>query len=249
MDRTILRDSLFAKYFECQDGILITELVTRLHFITDAYAQLNKMCTENVTMFSKFNSLKEIKAVSFLGKHYLILKEKMYSYVVIDADLVENVRNPKEIFDEDFFVNNFGERKTNEGLAYYNFDKYEGNIQELLSFYLENKEIFDLTHRLSYAFYIDEATTRLTINLREAKTQISFGAPGQFLYEQLFFKDALIPMGMQDAQRKIGLERMSEMLEKVKEIRVPISVIPNDLYQQFLIKKDPKQDSLVKKIN
>ena len=59
----------------------------------------------------------------------------MYSYVVIDADLVENVRNPKEIFDEDFFVNNFGERKTNEGLAYYNFDKYEGNIQELFSFY------------------------------------------------------------------------------------------------------------------
>ena len=33
MDKESLRDNLFAKYFECKDGILATDLVNQLHFI------------------------------------------------------------------------------------------------------------------------------------------------------------------------------------------------------------------------
>jgi len=43
---------------------------------------------------------------------------------------------------------------------------------------------------------------------------------------------------MQDAQNKIGLEKMQEMFERIKDIKIPKEVIPYDLYQQFLIQSN-----------
>lgn len=38
---------------------------------------------------------------------------------------------------------------------------------------------------------------------------------------------------MQDAQSKIGVERMDEMFDKIKQIKIPQKFIPLDLYQQY----------------
>lgn len=247
MDKESLRDNLFAKYFECKDGILATDLVNQLHFIPEIYAKLNEMCIGNVEMFDKFDRMKEVKAINFNNKKYLILRENIYSYIIIDMDKEENILNPAEIFDENFFISNFGERAIEPGITFYNFSKYEGNIPELIAFYLENKDVFDLSRNLSYVLSISSAVTRFSINFSEGRAQLAFWAPKQELYEQLFLQYDLSPSSMQDAQKKIGLERMLEMFQEVKKIKIPVEVVPDDLYQHFLTKKEMKQVVLTKK--
>ena len=42
---------------------------------------------------------------------------------------------------------------------------------------------------------------------------------------------------MQDAQSRIGLEKMKEMFTRIKTIKIPLDVIPHDLYEQYKLQK------------
>ena len=67
---------------------------------------------------------------------------------------------------------------------------------------------------------------------------MSFQTPNQFLYEQLWFNSDLSPSGMQDAQL-IGKERMNEMFDEVKNIKIPNELIPPIILEnkKTLVKK------------
>lgn len=52
------------------------------------------------------------------------------------------------------------------------------------------------------------------------------------MYENLFFDNDLNPFGLQDAGAKIGKEKMMEMLSKLKDIKIPISLLPELLQTQ-----------------
>ena len=99
---------------------------------------------------------------------------------------------------------------------------------------MENRNLLELSTELHYRLDIDEAWTFFFIDFANAEAQMGFQTPDQFLYEQLFLKYDLTPLRMQDAQEKIGITRMQEMFEKIKDLKIPIEVIPKDLYQQFL---------------
>ena len=40
---------------------------------------------------------------------------------------------------------------------------------------------------------------------------------------------------MQDAQQKMGIQKMKEIFAKTKDIKIPFECIPEDLYQQYVI--------------
>lgn len=240
MDKIALRDILFERYFQIENGILISNLVEKLSFIPEVWKKLHFLCENNIRYYDSFSPLENCKMLEHRQKKYLIIKLIMWRYVIIDVDKMENVTQTEfeTEFDEKFFVNNFDEIKEVDESIYsnlYRIEKYEGDVQELVKFYIENQNILNLSSQLYYKLEVGSAWTWFRIDFMNANAQIGFETPDQFLYEQLFLKYDLTACGMQDAQQKMGIEKMQEIFAKIKDIRMPIESIPKDLYQQYLI--------------
>ena len=48
MDKVVLRDKLFNKYFNVDDGVLVSDLTNKLSFIPDVWNKLHIMCQKNI---------------------------------------------------------------------------------------------------------------------------------------------------------------------------------------------------------
>lgn len=251
MEKVFLRNQLFDKYFEVENGVLATDLVDKLSFIPQLWKKLHILCENNIKYFDSFSNLEKFKLIDNKGKKYLILKIRMFKYIIIDIEKMENISEEqfRSEFDENFFVSNFDEIKDDRDLIrLYDLIRYHGNVQELVDFYTENKDLLCLSTELHYRLQIGKAWTYFYIDFANATAQMGFQTPDQFLYEQLFLRYDLSPCGMQDAQGKIGVERMHVMFEEIKRIIIPKEVIPDDLYKQFLIQCD-RENQKLKKIN
>ena len=123
---------------------------------------------------------------------------------------------------------------------------YDGNIEELLDFYTENEQVLNLSKKIHYVLKIDDTWTCFHIDFVKACAQLCFETRDQFLYEQLYLRYDLTPSRMQDAKNKIGIEKMQEMFQKIKEIKIPQEVIPSDLYKKYLIKCNESSKTLKK---
>lgn len=235
MEKALLRDKLFAKYFENEDGINAYELVSNLSFIPKTYQKLHILCEENVKNFAIFSKIHNIKMLKYNKKTYLILKIRILTYIIIDIETRKNITKEefKNYFTEDFFVENFNEIKDNK-LHLYSISSYNGNIPELIDFYIENQNIFTLANYLNYKLYIGKAWTNFVIDFANGVASINFETPDQYLYEHLFFRYDLSPSKIQDVKDRIETEKMLEIFEKVKDIIIPKEIIPSNLYQQFL---------------
>lgn len=249
-DKEKLRNKLFAKYFEVEEGINATELVDKLSFIPEVWDKLHTLCENNIEYFDEYSSIDDIKLLNHNEKKYLILKLHIYRYIIIDIERKENITEEQfeNNFDEDFFVSNFNVRKMvdYDFLELCDIEKYDGNIEELLDFYTENEQVLNLSKKIHYVLKADNAWTHFHIDFVNASGQLSFETKDQFLYEQLYLRYDLTPTNMQDAQNKIGIEKMKEMFQKIKEIKIPQEVIPSDLYKEYLIKCNEKSKILKK---
>lgn len=250
MEKEELRNRLFERYFEEIDGIYIYagDFVSRLSFIHDLYQNLNELCVSNMEYFDCFDSIEKIKVIEHKSKPFLILKKRSWNYGIIDIEEKKSITEEefKNIFDEDFFVENFGERKGNEScFCFYHVDQYQGNIEELVKFYFDNYSIFNLPTELYYCHEIGEAWTYFSINLAHGTAQLGFQTPDQFLYEQLFLQHDLTPSRMQDAVSKIGKERIQEMFNQIKEIKLPVKIIPEILLPYLDLSLQNKEMDLV----
>jgi len=239
MEKSLLRDMLFQKYFECVDGILVSDLLDKLSYIPETWKKLHLLCQNKIKHFHSFSALYACKLVEYNKKKYLILKIRCWNYVIIDIERRENITEEEFIndFNEDFFVKYFDERKEDDESLYsvlYNISKYNGDIEELLNFYIENQNVLCLSSELSYKFRIDNAVTSFYVDFANARANMIFQTPDQFLYEHLFLNYDLTPSSMQDAIEKMGIEKMYEIFDKIKDIRIPEECIPNDLYLEYL---------------
>lgn len=252
MNKEVLRDILFQKYFQIENGILISDLVDKLSFIPEIWKKLHSLCEKNIKYFDSFSSLEKCKMLEYQQKKYLIIKIIMQSYVIIDIEKMKNLTQTEFIneFNENIFINNFDEIKENTKNNFsnlYEIEKYEGNIQELVNFYIENKDILNLSTQLYYRLNLENAWTYFHIDFANANAQIGFQTKDKNLYEQLFLKYDLTPYGLQDAQQKIGIEKMNEFFTKIKDIKIPIEYIPDDLYQQYLIQRNNDNNKQITK--
>lgn len=105
MEKDVLRNCLFERYFEVQKGIKAIDFVSRLSFIYDLYHELDDLCEKNIEYFDCFDSIKSIRLVEYQSKSFLILKKQSWDYVVIDIKDKKSITEEqfKTIFDEDFF--------------------------------------------------------------------------------------------------------------------------------------------------
>ncbi len=248
-----LRNELFEKYFEVEnDCIKFKDLMDKLMPFTKVWKELKNILIENSKDFDFYMSIEMLKEISNQGNNYLIIKENLWTYFIIDLE-GKKVLSEKEViekFNDNVFINNFDEEKSNEDLIYYpemyRFLEYSGDIEKLLDLYYKNKGILNINPHIHYRLNIDKAWTGLYINIANYAAQLHFNTPDQFLYEHLFFNGDLTPFGMQDAVTTIGLEKIQEMFTKTKEIPIPMSIIPKD-YLNYILSYKEKGKILVKK--
>ena len=161
----------------------------------------------------------------------------MWKYVIIDVDEMKNISREEfeTLFNEQFFIDNFDERREGEFFHdFYQVVKYQGDIQELLNFYLDNENIFNMPNQIHCKMNEKDAWTYLFIDLANASAQMGFQTPDQTLYEQLFLNYDLTPYGMQDAVNKMGKEKIEEIFSKMKDIEIPIDCIPQELLEYLV---------------
>ena len=235
-----LRNKLFAKYFKVEEGVKVTELVDKLSFIPEVWNKLHNLCKNNIENFDEYSVIEDIKLLNHNDKNYLILKLPIYRYIIIDIERKENITEEQfaNNFDKDFFASNFNARKRgdNDSLEFYCFEKYCGNIEELLAFYMENEQTLNLSKKIDYILKADNAWIYFHIDFVNEKGQFGFDAKDQFSYEHLDLRYDLRASKMQDGKNKVGIENMQEISQKIKEIKISQKVIPTDLYKEYLIK-------------
>lgn len=239
MDKVLLRDMLFLQYFQIEDGVSVKDLNEKLSFIPEVWGNLRALCEKNMRQFDRFSSLEKIKLIEHNQKKYLILKLRMCRYLIIDLDRMVSISREdfQNEFNEEFFINNFNETSVGDDCFdfFYLLDKYQGDVQELLDFYMENIDVLTLSSRLYCKLGEQDAWTWLFIDYANSSAQLGFQTPDQNLYEQLFLNYDLTPFGMQDAINKMGIDKMREIFSKVSDIKIPKECIPTDLYEQYLL--------------
>lgn len=239
MDKVILRNSLFEKYFDNKVGIEASDLVATLSFIPETWKKLHEICEDNIKYFDAYSYLNQCKIIHINQNNYLILKLRTLSYVIIDLNKRQNIskKSFENEFNSDFFIIHFNEPKTDLNIAKLCSINTFNKPEILTDFYFKNQEILNLSTSLKYQISIDNAWTYFFIDFVNASAQLGFQTLDQFLYEQLFLNYDLTASRMQDAQSKIGIEKMNEMFSKIKTIKIPIEAIPSDLYKQYNLQK------------
>ncbi len=241
MNKTTLRDNLFEKYFENQVGIVASDLVTTLSFIPETWKKLHEICEDNIEYFDSYSDLEQCKLIQTNQNDYLILKFEILNYIIIDLKQRQNIS--RQLLDNDFIGNCFFKKHCKE--LKINLDIAElcditkfNKPEMLIDFYFQNQQILNLSTFLEYKISVDNAWTYFFIDFINSSAQLGFQTSNQFLYEQLFLNYDLTASRMQDAQSKIGMKKMNEMFAKIRTIKIPTKVIPNDLYEQYNLQKN-----------
>ena len=244
-----LIEKIFTKYFKVEEGVKLTELVDKLSFIPEVWNELHNLCENNIENFDEYSVIEDIKLLNHNDKNYLILKLPIYRYIIIDIERKENITEEQfeNNFDEDFFVSNFNVRKMEDYdfLELYDIKKYDGNIEELLDFYMENEQALNLSKKIDYISKVDNAWIYFHIDFVNEKGQFGFDAKDQFSYEHLDLRCDFRASKMQNAKNKVDIEKMKEMFQKIKEIKIPQEVIPTDLYKEYLIKCNEEEKNKI----
>ena len=247
MDKKVIannmREMLFSKYFE-GEGIKLSILMNNLVVVTEKYAMFRELLIK-VGGMDWFSSIEDIKEIRYNGIDYLFINKSYYVYIVIDLKNKKSLTEDEffELFDVNFFIENFSDSillEDEKFLELYHCDECDYGVEEIVNFYYFNKDIFRLPNNIYYRIDIDNFYTSLNIKLSgcHSAIQLSFMSKDQLLYETLFIKSDLTPLGLQDAITKIGQERVREMFEQVSNIIIPISVIPKEFLDEGLINRD-----------
>lgn len=242
-----LRDLLFGEFFKAQDGIRLEELMKSLKTVTEVWKKLNGILEENAEGFDKYTSVMKLKTVISKGKHFLVIRKMPLTYLVIDLDTSEvlDKQSALRYFSEKVLIEKFGELKSDSKKSFemmFNCLSYNGEVSELIDFYVENEVILNISNNILYRVKIGDAYAFLSIHLNDGGNTLAFRTKDQRLYEHLFFNNNLEPLALQDAGQKMGYQKMQEIFTRIKDIKVPYSLIPESL-KQFLAFNENLDDS------
>lgn len=234
-----LRNRLFERFFENENGIILTDLVDMIKPVVGVWQNFHLMLQKNCEFFNEYSHLDTVKVINKDDCDYLFIKIDISDYLIIDLKSIR-VLDKDEVFnnfDEEFFCKNFDEKTIAENIKFtyfYDVEKYDGDVSEFINFYDKYKDILVENNKIFYKVNIDEAISYINISLLTGRIYLNFQTPDQFLYEQLWLNPDLTPSKMQDAHNKIGIDKMMEMFERVKEVKIPIECISKNVYDKII---------------
>lgn len=232
MSKDKIRDKLISMHFKNSNSIEASSLTEKLKYIPNTWKRLHELCEENIEYFDKYSNLNNIFKIKSNEKEYLIINLGIFRFIVID---IVNKKSLEEAEIDNLFDNELLKEmiKNQDILRMHSIDRYNGNIDELIDFYEENKDILSLSRKIHYRLYYNKAWTYFLLDLVNGKAQLGFQTEDQYLYEQVFLEFDLTPSSMQDAISKMGIDKMMEIISKAGDIKVPIKEIPKDLLEEY----------------
>lgn len=99
------------EYFK-QSGIDLDQILENLKDNFKAWQEFKKTICHNIKYCYKYKTLVSLKKID---DKYLIIKLHSWDYLIIDLELLKVLRKDEviQVFNEDFFVCNFNEKKSN----------------------------------------------------------------------------------------------------------------------------------------
>ncbi len=236
--KIILRDKLFQKFFENTKGNSLSDIYESTKYITDTFDGLKSILLSESGTFDNFMKIGMVRLIKYNNHDLLFIKVNIGHYYIFDMQLKKVLNdNYKELFNIDFFVTNFHERKNDfEYETFYEFDEYNGNIDILINYFIFNKDVLELENtKIKYQVIEQNAQATIFYDIKTGNCQLDFVTSDQFLYEQLYLKKGLIPSSMQDAERKIGRSKMLEFFQMIPFIKIPSEIF--EINKRIKLKK------------
>ena len=230
-----LRNNLMNEFLKEKEGIKLIELLENTEIIREKYNELwQKYLRDNL---KKRTNIYKIKEVVENDNIYLIITF-CSSYIILD------IKNNKSVIDSKIIKNILSKDKIFLKYGpYISFEKYNGDIYKLYTFYKENEKYFCINN-IIYNKNLKNANACINISLNSEISCLSFQAKNQYLYDFLYFDENGNPY-MQDSEAK-GYMSKDEVAKKylsIKEIIVPYDVIPNEVFNLLV----PNDKKLIKK--
>lgn len=235
-----IRANLFNQMLQNEKGILITDLISKLHNISRIWNIFNEMCQRNVTHFAFFHTIQQLRRIRFYHQDYLFLRFGSCQFLIMNLTERKNLKEEeaKKIFNPIFFDAYFNEKKPR-------IETFKGNVEEFIYFYENYQNIFHLNTRIVYALSMKENTITFSYNFASYSAQLHFRSQNQTLYENIELNGDLSPYGLQDATKKMSSSLMVEIIEKVKLLKIPSASLPDDLKSLYkeILKEEKKEIS------
>ena len=215
-----MRQELWNKFFQEQVGIKASDLSEQLEGIRAVYEEFGKLLGKVPW---------KVEKVSFLERDYLSIWLGVF-VVVIDMETNSRVTNPSLI---DQITNSLGLFR----------DEAIDNVSDIVSFYREHEAFFNTPSNIKFVVRIEkcEASSELSISLWQRQAMLRFLSPDQTLYETIFCDEHLVPCGL-DTKKRMSEDELKTIKNDVGNIVVPYSVIPKELFELGILKREKAKE-------
>jgi len=236
---------LFELFFDNsknEDCVEISQLMNMIKPFNIKWQELYNILKENSDGFDKYSTIRKIKKVFYNDIEYLIMQINIWSYICIDLKNKELVDFKEDLlpFSEKFFIDNFDEREIpNPNMFYHTLSLNKEGLEILLQYINDNSSLFIETNDFKYTKGLtDGFVTSLMFEIDTGKITIYFGN-NQGIVNYIFINSNLIPVGISNPTG--NKEDLKNMANRLKEISIPVSVIPNYLFNEANNKKYQKK--------
>lgn len=222
-----LQLDLFCKLMVDND-ISLVEVIDRLDKYIDVWDKIFNVLIESSEDIDKYSSLRGINLINKDGVNFIFIKLDIWDYIIIDIDS-EKVLSKEQIlliFDEEFFINNLGEKRI--GIDNYYFTEVlEHKVKYILYTYINNEELLNMNPFISYYICEDNKRVGIEINLIKGTVTLCFNDLGSGRANYLFFDKKLKPIGVSNPSG--NMDELKKIADKFKGIMLPLSVVKDYL--------------------
>lgn len=241
MSKECLREKLFSKFENVDEGILITDFLNKTNVIRDKWNTLRNYVVEEDDFFCMYPNL--VKIVDYNNKKYLIVSFRHYSYMIMDItdNKVLNEDEVRKIFNQQFFLENLEEIKMNSEDEFFqvlDISYNDVDVQKVYDYVDENEEYFNINPNIFYKVYEENSEAVINLSLNKPSSILMFLTKDQYLYDHLFMNERLESLGMQDSVKKIGLDKSKEYFKRLKNIKIPYDEIDEKILNLIIQKED-----------
>lgn len=233
---------LFFANYKDEDYIDINQLMNMIKPFNIKWQELYNILKENSEDFDNYSSIRKIKKIKYNNIEYLIMQINIWSYLCIDltSKKIVDFREDLLPFNEKFFIDNFDEREIpNPSMFYHTISVSDNGLDILLQNLSDNLLFFTEANDFKYTKKLNDGfVVSLIFDVDTGKITIYFGND-QGMVNYIFLDSNLIPVGVSNPTG--NKEDLKNMANRVKDINIPVSIIPNYLFNGENNKKYKKK--------
>ncbi len=246
---------LFKLYFNNnvskEDSIDIKDIITVQKEYYSKWQRFYFILRKYSNEFRQISQIDKIQLLNYNNISYLIIKIYSWTYLCIDLTNEKIVNFGENIypFNEEFFIENFDEDKSdNVEELYYSIEFKQNGIKELINFIVENKNLFLNSSCFTYKIEDNNSfMTFLNFSLLKGIITLYFGNKYMDIDDDatyIYIDNNLNQIEV--SNKKVYVNKLKKMCSKLKNIKIPIDVIPNFVLDSIRYNKLLEKNKMMK---